>query len=183
MTVTITPVDVGSVEGDNTGDKARVAFQSVNSNEANVKASVEALEGRFWTVRNTTLSPLVIGVRYMANNHAGITFTMPGTFALSATALSDIWVTNADNASDITMAPASGDAFFVDGVTLGADATKVITPGNLVILSPRTTDSEWDLVVVGGGGGGGTARPWTVQGSTPWSPSSAMNMAIPGAIL
>ena len=148
MTVTITPIGVGTVEGDDTGDKARVGAQSINANEANLKAAVESLEGRFWTVRNTTLDPLVIGTRYMANNHAGITFTTPATFTLSATAVSDIWITNADDASNITLTPASGDAFFVDGATHGVDTTYAITPGNLVILSPRTTDSEWDLLVI-----------------------------------
>jgi hypothetical protein len=157
MTVAITPIEIGTIGGDGTGLKARAAFNQVNVNEAAFKATIEELQGRFWTVQNSTLDPLVIGKRYMANNHAGITFTTPATFTLSSTAVSDIWVTNADDASDITLTPASGDAFFVDGVTLGADTTKAITPGNLVILSPRTTDSEWDLVVVGSGGAGGWA--------------------------
>ena len=97
MTVTVTPIGVGTVEGDSTGDKARVGAQSINSNEANFKAAIEELQGRYFTIRNTTLNPLVLGARYMCNNHAGITFTMPATFAVSATAFSDIQI--AGNAS------------------------------------------------------------------------------------
>ena len=171
MTVTITPIGVGTVEGDDTGDKARVGAQSINANEANLKAAVESLEGRFWTVRNTTLDPLVIGTRYMANNHAGITFTTPATFTLSATAVSDIWITNADDASNITLTPASGDAFFVDGATHGVDTTYAITPGNLVILSPRTTDSEWDLIVAGGAGG------WADMSAAVWAGGTQSEVA------
>ena len=116
MTVTVTPVAVGTTGGDGTGDDARTAFQSVNSNEANFKAAVEALQGRFWTIRNTTLDPLVMGARYIANAHAGIVFTLPAAFAVSATAESDIWIANADDAASITLTPASGDALFVAGV-------------------------------------------------------------------
>jgi len=42
-TITVTPVDVGTTPGDNTGDSARVAFQAVNANEANFKAGIEAI--------------------------------------------------------------------------------------------------------------------------------------------
>lgn len=148
MTVTITPVNVGSALNASDGDNGRVAFQAVNANEANLKASVEALEGRFWTIRNTTLDPLVIGARYNADNHSGITFTTPAAFAVSATALSDIWVMNSDDAGDVTLTPASGDAFFVNGATLGTDTTYALTPGSLAILCPRTTDTDWDLLVL-----------------------------------
>ena len=164
MTITITPVGVGTVPGDQTGDTARDGMVTVNANEQNVKAAIEFLQGRFWTIRNTTLDPLVMGARYMANNHAGITFTLPAVFSTSATDFSDVWVCNADDASNVTLTPASGDAFYVSGVTLGVDTTYALTPGNMAILSPRTTDSEWDLVLVGGSGGGWadmTEAVWT----------------------
>jgi len=173
MTVAVTPVDVGSAEGDSTGDKARIAFQSVNTNEANFKAAIEELQGRNWTIRNTTLDPLVLGARYMANNHAGITFTLPATFAVSATAFSDVQVINSDDASDVTLTPASGDAFFVDGATHGVDTTYALTPGNKVILSPRTTDSEWDLIIVGSGGGGG----WADMSEAVWAGGTQSEVA------
>ena len=149
MTVSVTPVDVGSAPGDDTGDKARTAFIALNANEANFKAAIELLQGRHFTIQNSTLNPWVLGARYMCNNHAGITFTLPATFANSATSFSDIQIINADNASDVTLTPASGDAFFVNGATHGVDTTFALTPGNKAVLSPRTTDSEWDLVVVG----------------------------------
>jgi hypothetical protein len=170
MTVTITPIGVGAVEGDGTGDKARTGAQSINTNEANIKAAIEELQGRFWTIQNSSTTA-AMGSRYMANNHAGITLTMPGTFAVSSTDLSDIWVTNADDASNVTLTPASGDAFFVDGATHGVDTSYAVTPGNLVILSPRTTNSEWDLIVVGSGGGGGA---FTADGDTQITPSTAI---------
>jgi hypothetical protein len=170
MTVSITPVDVSS-PGDGLGDDAYTAFSAINTNEAAIKAAIEAMQGRLWTVRNTTLSPLVMGARYMADNHAGITFTMPGTFAVSATAESDIWVANTDDASNVTLTPASGDAFFVDGATLGADTTKALTPGQLAMISPRTTDSEWDVLILNSGGG------WADMTEAVWAGGSQSEVA------
>ena len=155
MTVTITPVDHGTIPGDATGDTAFVSFQTLNANEQNIKTAIESLQGRFWTIRNTTLDPLVMGARYIANAHAGIVFTLPAAFAVSATAESDIWIANADDAASITLTPASGDALFVAGVTLGVDATYALTFGKIAILSPRTTDSEWDVVLTSSSGGSG----------------------------
>ena len=156
MTVSVTVIGVGTAEGDGTGDKARLGAQSINTNQANFKAAIEELQGRHHTIQNANTT-VALGKRYMCNNHAAITLTLPGTFAVSATDFSDLQVINADDASDVTITPASGDALFVDGATLGVDVSKAITPGNLVILSPRTTDSEWDLIIVGGSGGGGWA--------------------------
>ncbi len=167
MTVTITPVDHGSSPGDDTGEGAFAAFTSVNANEANIKAAIEELQGRHHTIQNASTT-VALGKRYMCNNHAGITLTMPAVFAISATAFSDIQIANTDNTSDVTLTPASGDAFFVDGATHGVDTTFALVPGNLVILSPRTTSSEWDLLVVGGGGGSGIGK------QTIWAPANAM---------
>ena len=153
MALVLTDIGVGTTEGDSTGDKARVGGLAINANNALIETAIEFLQGRNWTIRNTTLNPLVIGARYMANNHAGITFTLPAVFSVSATALSDIWVANADDAASVTLTPASGDALFVAGVTLGVDATYALPFGKIAILSPRTTDSEWDVVLTSSGGG------------------------------
>jgi hypothetical protein len=162
MAVTITSINRGAADNDGTGEGARDAFGKVNTNFSNLKTAAEQLEGRFWTVENSSVTA-VVGSRYMANNHAGITYTMPAVFVNSSTALSDIWCINADDASNVTLTPASGDAFFVDGATYGVDTSYALTPGNMVILSPRTTDSEWDLIVVGSGGGWAdmTEAVWT----------------------
>lgn len=148
MTVIVTPVDHGTAPGDDTGESAFSSLQKINANEANFKAAIEFLQGRHWNPQNSVLTA-ALGQRYKANAHSGFTITMPAVFAYSATALSDVWVWNADDASNVTLAPASGDAFFVDGATHGVDTTYALAPGSLVILSPRTTDSEWDLLVVG----------------------------------
>ncbi len=69
MTVTVTPIGVGASEGDDTGDKARVAFQSVNSNEANFKAAIEEIQDgkqTIWVPANA-IRPTV------SNGCAGIT--------------------------------------------------------------------------------------------------------------
>jgi len=157
MTVTVTPVDHGTVPGDDAGESAFSSFEKINTNEANFKSAIEGLQGRFWTIQNSSTT-LALGGRYVADNHAGITLTAPATFAISATNYSDVWVCNADDASNITLAPASGDAFFVDGATLGVDTTKALAPGELAFLIPRTTDSEWNLYITGGTGGGGWAN-------------------------
>lgn len=41
MGLTLTDIDVGSAEGDNTGDKARVAFQAINANNALTETAVD----------------------------------------------------------------------------------------------------------------------------------------------
>jgi len=41
MGVTLTDIDVGSAPNDDTGDPARTAFQSINSNNAELEAKVE----------------------------------------------------------------------------------------------------------------------------------------------
>lgn len=148
MTVTIQTVGRGTTPGDATGDSAYDGAGKINTNFSNLKAAVEFLEGRHWlTISGVTTAD--IGERYKCNAHAGFALTMPATFAASASALSDVWVWNNDDASNVTLTPASGDAFFVDGATHGVDTTYALAPGSLVILSPRTTDSEWDLLVVG----------------------------------
>jgi len=43
MAVTIILVDVGAAEGDDTGDKARVAFQSINTSLTNIKALLDTV--------------------------------------------------------------------------------------------------------------------------------------------
>lgn len=154
MPVTIVPVDIGDAPGDGNGVVPRIAFTATNDSDANLKAAVDALLGRFWTIQNTGTA-LALGGRYKANNHAGITFTLPAVFGQAADSLSDIWCSNADDASDVTLTPASGDALFVDGATLGVDVSHALTPGQLALLSPRTTDSEWDVVILSSGGGGG----------------------------
>ena len=172
MTVSITVIGVGTAEGDGTGDKARLGAQSINTNQANFKAAIEELQGRHHTIQNASVT-VALGKRYMCNNHAAITLTLPATFAVSATDFSDLQIVNADDASDVTITPASGDALFVDGATLGVDTSKAITPGNLVILSPRTTDSEWDLIIVGGSGGGG----WTNMTEAVWAGGTQSEVA------
>ena len=152
MTVTITPVDHGTVPGDATGEGAFYAFQSINANEANIKAAIELLQGRHWlTIGGTSNADL--GKRYKASNHSGFAITMPATFAGSETDLNDVWVWNADNASDVTLTPSSGDSFYVDGVGLGVDTTQALSPGEVCFIDVRTDNSEWDLVIVGSGGG------------------------------
>ena len=44
MAVTITPIDLGTVAGDGTGDTAREGGTKINANEANLKAAVETLQ-------------------------------------------------------------------------------------------------------------------------------------------
>jgi len=148
MTVAITSLDLSS-PGDGLGTKGRTGGGFINTNFSNLKAAVEELQGRHFTVQNASVT-VALGKRYMCNAHAGITLTLPATFAVSATVFSDLQIVNADDASDVTITPASGDALFVDGVTLGVDVSKVISPGYLVILSPRTANSEWDLVLLTG---------------------------------
>jgi hypothetical protein len=147
MTVTITPIGVGTVEGDGTGDKARTAGQSINTNQANIKAAIEDLEGRFWTLDDTARS-LALGERVVSETHAGITHTLPATFALSATALSDIWVWNADTNSNVTLAPNTGDEIFINGTGQGASTSITIAFGELAIISPRVTDTSWDVIIL-----------------------------------
>ena len=148
MTVSITLIDVGSAPDDGLGDPARTGGQAVNTSLTNLKNAAEALQGQFWTIQNSSTT-VALGGRYLANNHAGITLTMPAVFAMSATSENTIWVANADNASDVTLTPASGDALFVDGVTLGVDVSYVLGIGVMAILSPRTTSSEWDVMLLG----------------------------------
>ncbi len=148
MTITIDPVDHGTSPGDKTGENAFLSFQKVNSNEQNIKVGIEELQGRFWAIQNSTLDPLVLGRRYMANAHAGIIFTCPTTFVASTTVESDIWVTNNDDANNITLTPGTGDSFFVKGVTLGVDATQALAPGEVAILSIRANNVSWDLTLI-----------------------------------
>jgi hypothetical protein len=42
MTLVLTDIAVGAVEGDKTGDKARVAFEAINANNALIEAAVDA---------------------------------------------------------------------------------------------------------------------------------------------
>lgn len=148
MTVSITAIFRGSSPGDGTGDTAYDGAGIINTNFTNLKTAVESLQGRHWTVQNTSTT-VAVGGRYKANNHAGITLTMPATFAQSTSAESDIWIMNDDDASNITLTPGSGDAFYVNGATNGIDTTYALPPGTTAIISPRTTNSEWDLFLVG----------------------------------
>jgi hypothetical protein len=146
MTVSVTPVFVGTAPEDGTGDPARTAFQTLNSNEANFKAAIEALQGRHWTVENASTS-IALGGRYNANSHAGTTLTLPTTFATSATAYSDIMVINGDSNSNVALTPgAVGDHLWVNGSDLGAGVALTLTPGSLAICSPRVSNTSWDVL-------------------------------------
>jgi hypothetical protein len=148
VTVTIQNVSRGTTPGDGTGDTAYDGTGKINTNFTNLQTAVESLQGRYWTIQNSSTT-VAVGGRYKANNHAGITLTMPGTFSQAADSESDVWIINDDNASNITLTPASGDAFFVNGATNGVDSTYALPVGTMAILSPRTTNSEWDLFLVG----------------------------------
>jgi len=96
-----------------------------------------------WTVQNSSTT-VAVGGRYKCDDHAGIVLTMPGTFT---TASFPIEVINVDTAQDVTLTPATGDAFFVDGVTLGTDVTYALTPGSAALILPKTASSQWDLTL------------------------------------
>jgi len=164
MTVSVTPVNNGTTAGDGTGEGAFDAFESVNANEANFKAAIEELQGRFWTLDDTARS-LAVGERVVSETHAGITHTLPATFALSATALSDVWVWNADSNSAITLAPTTGDQIFLTGTGQGVSASITLSPGQLAICSPRVANTSWDVHVVTDWSSGAATAPLTTTGA------------------
>jgi hypothetical protein len=129
------------------GGAGAVVSRVVDTATTTLQTEMDALQGRHWTIVNG-VSSASMGDRILANNHGGYALTMPSTFANTAGELSDIWVANGDDASTVTLTPSAGDAFFVNGVTKGAGITHALNPGEVAILSPRTTDSEWDLVIV-----------------------------------
>ncbi len=148
MTISITPIDHGTTEGDETGETAFYAFEQVNLNEAALKSAGEKLQGRMWILDNTART-LALGERIISSAHAGIIHTTPAAYVSITTDYRDIWVWNNDSDSNITLTPASGDAFFVNGVTLGTDATQVLVPGEIAILSIRVDNTSWDLIIIG----------------------------------
>ena len=81
-----------------------------------------------------------------ANMTATRTSTLPSTYAVGD---GDIWIFNEDDNNDVTITPSSGDSIWFDGASLGTDTTYTLLPGELAILIPRTTDSQWAMMVVG----------------------------------
>ena len=88
MTVTTVPVDVGSAEGDGTGDKARVAFQSINTSVANLKSATEKLQGLIlWSIavsdETTDLATGTLDGQFQIVHNA---FTVTNAYATLSTA-------------------------------------------------------------------------------------------------
>jgi len=164
MTVAITPVNHGSAPGDDTGSTGYAAFQQINTNEAALKASIETLQGRYWLLDNTARA-LAIGERVVSEAHAGITHTLPATFTLSATALSDIWVWNTDSNSDVTLDTTGTDELFLTGTGQGAGVAITLSPGQLAICSPRVTDVSWNVVVITDWSSGNATASITTTGA------------------
>ncbi len=93
MAVTITPLDLGTVAGDGTGDTAREGGTKINANEANIKAAVETLQSA----------------------------TTEGTAIISTGESADLVLTAVGDDSSVWQAAAGGD--LVDDLTpqLGGD--------------------------------------------------------------
>jgi len=153
MTIVIDSIDL-DVADSGDGDDFRPGAVKLETSLQNLKAAGEDLQGRWWSTRDSSLNPAVLGKRYLCDAHSGITFTLPATFAESDTAYDDIWISSADNASAVTITPASGDAIYIQGITLGVDTSYVLARGNTAILAPRTDDSEWNLILI-------TGQDWT----------------------
>ena len=91
---------------------------------------------------------------YTGTGHAA---TFPGTFARGT--FNDLTILNNGGTGDLTLTPASGDKFILNGVDLGTDATYVLEPGRMALVVPDTTDTAWSVTVIGVGGGGMTVTP------------------------
>lgn len=163
MTVTITPVNHGTVAGDKTGDIAFDAFEDLNANEQNIKSAIEDLQGRMWTVDNTART-LALGERVVVSNHAGITNTLVASFTTSATSYSDIHLWNADSNSDVTLDPDGTDEIFLTGIGQGAGVSIALSPGQIAICTPRVTNVSWDVIVITDWSSGQATAPFTTTG-------------------
>ena len=112
MTVTITPVNVGTVADDGTGDPARTAFQSLNQNDQNIKSAVEALQ-------SAPAAHVHEGTAIKSTGEGG------GTKVL----------TEQGDDSCAWAEPAAAGAFTADGDTL-------ITPTTPIVLDQATGDED-----------------------------------------
>ena len=115
-------------------------------NLSDVSDAADKLDSIWSEVVNANSTP-AIGDRV---RHTGLTLdrtaTFPGTFIAGDP---EIWVFNEDDAQNLTLTPALGDRFLLDGVLLAIDATHTLLAGQNAIVIPRTSSASWTLVIYG----------------------------------
>ena len=147
MAVTTNPIDVGSAPNDGTGDPARTAGQTLNTNISNLDTAVEALEAGGWEIDNGN-ETLALGEKVICTSHAGITKTLPAVAALSTTSYNDIWVLNNDSGNDVSVDPNGTQEIFVNGASLGAGTATTLSPGEVGLFMYRAT-GDWNGFIFG----------------------------------
>ncbi len=175
MTVTITVIDTGAAPGDGTGDPARTAFTSINSNEANIKAAIEEIQDgkqTIWvpaaamrpTVSNgcaditdveTTAASIdmqVLDFDTAADEHAQFQVAFPKRWNLGTVTFQAFWTTT--NASTNTCAwalqgVAVSDADTIDTAWSGGTPVAVVDTAQTAAEDLYVAD-ESGAVTIGG---------------------------------
>jgi hypothetical protein len=146
MAVDTTPIDVGTVAGDGTGDPARVGGITINDNIANLDSAVELIQSGGWTQQNTSTN-IFKGVSYIADSHAGITYTLPAVDgSYYADSVNDILVINTDTNSSIDIDPDGTEEMYVNGASLGAGVAYSLAPGFGCILLENLAGTGWHVL-------------------------------------
>ena len=79
MTLVLTDIGVGTVEGDGTGDKARVGAQAINANNALLETAFNEADYNPQTGTTYTIQASDAGKIITFNNAASIAVTLPDT--------------------------------------------------------------------------------------------------------
>ena len=165
MTVTTVPVGVGTVEGDDTGDKARVAFQSVNTSVAILKSAVDSLQAStigkqtMWvpaaamrptisngcsniaSIETTAGRPdmVVLDFDATADEHAQFQAAMPKRYDLGTVTFQVFWTS--------TAADTDGVSWGLQGVSMPDNSTIDVVYGTAIVVDDANQSAAEEMLV------------------------------------
>lgn len=147
MTVTTTAIQVGAAPGDGTGDPARTAGQTINTNTTNLKAAVELLQSGYWRA-NATSETLANPSRTFITSGTGITKTLPaGGGGLSTTASNEITIVNV-TANAVTVAPQGAETIYLNGSSQGVGTSVTLPADHMAICVEDNSTAGWQVLLI-----------------------------------
>lgn len=170
MAVTTTPIGVGAADNDGTGDPARAAGQTINSNTANLDAAVEELQSGKWRYNNTT-ETVAIGTRTFCET-ASVTKTLPAVAAISSTAFNAVQIINI-SAGTINVDANGSEFIVVNGASLGAGVPYTLPSGHSLLVVGNSAGTGWS----------GLIAPVHVQNLSDLDDTSGTDAATTGDVL